>query len=451
MSRYSYHDAVLAKVTIQSQSHRRDAVSKPAIQKLESIRSRKRNVHASFDLPTDEALRAEAYWFCLATNETTASMRFAIADEEGLHNELNNNFNWNDLVITDQNVQLRPTHLFSLLTPTTEDHTMQAMLIKAYGENAEFEASEVVKPEPQSGHVLVKIAASSVNTVDTMIRKMGKDLPLSPDTPAILGMDFAGTVESVGEGVSDYAVGDDVYGCAGGLADLPGSLAEYMVADSKLIAHKPKNLSMKEAAALPLVAITAYEGLVRAQIHKGQKVLVHGGSGGVGHVAIQLAKHFGAEVYSTGGGEKQLALIEELGAIGINYKTESVEQYVNKHTDGAGFDLVYDSVGGANLTKSFEAAALNAHVATTVSMCELDLTPAHFKGLSLHVVFMLIPMLHNHKREEHGEILSKIAEISESGGLKPVLDEQTFSLANVGEAYARLESGKGMGKVVIEN
>ncbi|TWU08964.1 Zinc-type alcohol dehydrogenase-like protein [Symmachiella macrocystis] len=328
---------------------------------------------------------------------------------------------------------------------------MQAMLIRDYGENAVFEAAEVEMPEIKAGHVLVKIAASSVNTVDTMIRKMGQELPLAPQTPAILGMDFAGTVEAVGDGVQDYSIGDEVYGCAGGLADLPGTLAEYIVADSNLMAHKPKQLSMRESAALPLVAITAYEGLMRAGITKDQKVLVHGGSGGVGHVAIQLAKHFGALVFSTGGGEKQLALIEQLGATSINYKTESVEQYVDKHTAGAGFDIVFDSVGGANLKNSFTAAALNGQIATTVSMCELDLTPAHFKGLSLHVVFMLIPMLHNFRREQHAEILRNLAQISESGGLKPVLDEQRFSLAEAGPAHARLESGQGMGKVVVEN
>jgi NADPH2:quinone reductase len=327
---------------------------------------------------------------------------------------------------------------------------MKAMIINSYGDNAKFEISQVDKPEPKTGEVLVKIAASSVNTVDTMIRKMGQELPLSPETPSILGMDFAGTVEAIGDDVDGYSVGDEVYGCAGGLADLPGTLAEYISADAALIAHKPKNLSMREAAALPLVAITAYEGLTRAGVKQGQKILVHGGSGGVGHVAIQLAKHFGAEVYSTGGGNSQLKLIEQLGATPINYKTESVEDYVAKHTDG-GFEVIFDSVGGENLLKSFEAAALNGQVATTVSMCELDLNTAHFKGLSLHVVFMLIPMLHNFKRKQHGEILRKLAEIVESGGLKPVLDEERFSLEEADQAHARLESGKGMGKVVIEN
>lgn len=328
---------------------------------------------------------------------------------------------------------------------------MKAMLINAYGENAVFEAAEVEKPRIKAGHVLLKIAASSVNTVDTMIRTMGEALPLSPATPAILGMDFAGTVEAFGDGVTGYSVGDEVYGCAGGLADLPGTLADYIVADSQLIAPKAKNLSMAEAAALPLVAITAFEGLTRAGVKKGQKVLVHGGSGGVGHVAIQLARHMGADVYSTGGGDPQMALIERLGATPINYKTETVEQYVAKHTGGAGFDVVFDSVGGANMTQSFEAAALNGQITTTVSMCELDLTPAHFKGLSLHVVFMLIPMLHQFKREQHGAILRELTRITESGGLKPVLDEVRFTLEQAGQAHARLESGKAMGKVVIEN
>ncbi len=327
---------------------------------------------------------------------------------------------------------------------------MKAMILNEYGEGAEFQPAELPQPTVKPGHVIVSVAATSVNTVDTMIRLMGKDLPLSPDLPALLGMDFAGTVETVGDGVVGIAPGDEVYGCAGGLADIPGALAESMLADAKLIAHKPKSLSMREAAALPLVAITAYEGLQRAGVHAGQKVLVHGGAGGVGHVAVQLAKHFGADVYATCSGGKQIDVIESYGATSIDYTTEEVGEYVTKYTDGLGFDLVFDSVGGVNMTNSFEAAALNGHVTTTVSLLELDLTPAHFKGLSLHVVFMLIPMLYNHKREEHGAILSKLGEIVDAGALKPLVDEKRFTLTEVGQAHEHLAGGQAMGKVVVE-
>lgn len=322
---------------------------------------------------------------------------------------------------------------------------MKAMIIKNFGGSEVFEVADIAKPDVKAGHVLVNIKASSVNTVDTMIRQMGDDLPLSPPLPAVLGMDFAGIVAEVGAGVTQFSVGDEVYGCAGGLADLPGTLAEYIVADANLIARKAKNLTMREAAAIPLVGITAYEGLTRANTNKGQNVLVHGGSGGVGHIAVQLANYMGANVFATGGGDKQLALIETLGAKGINYKNETVEEYVAKHTDGHGFDVVFDSVGGENMANSFNAASLNGHVASTVAMVELDLSVAHFKGLSLHVVFMLIPMLHNYKRENHAQVLNALTRIAETGALRPVLDEQTFSLEEVAKAHDRLSSGQGIG------
>lgn len=326
---------------------------------------------------------------------------------------------------------------------------MKTMALNEYGEHAEFYPTNIDRPLLRAGHVLVRVAATSVNTVDTMIRQLGKELPLSPNLPAILGMDFAGTIEEVGDRVTGFAVGDEVYGCAGGLADLQGALAEYMLVDASLIAHKAKSLSMREAAAIPLVGITAFEGLQRSAVRAGQKVLVHGGTGGVGHVAVQLSKNLGAEVYATCSGGKQADIIKSYGATAINYRSEDVSDYVAEHTDGNGFDVVFDSVGGANLTKSFEAAALNGNVVTTVSMVELDLTPAHFKGLSLHVVFMLIPMLHHFRRQEHGSILAKLTDLVDAGALKPLLDDTEFDLGDVGKAYERLSSGDAIGKVVV--
>lgn len=184
-------------------------------------------------------------------------------------------------------------------------------------------------------------------------------------------MDFAGVIEEVGTDVAGFVVGDEVYGCAGGLADLQGTLAEYILADHKL------------------------------------------------------------------------------NATPIDFTKEKVADYVEKYTQGKGFDTIFDAVGGPNLTNSFEAAALNAHIATTVSLVELDLSAAHFKGLSLHVVFMLIPMLHNHKREIHGQILTKLADIIDNGYLKPILDESDFSLEQIGLAHDRLASGNALGKVVV--
>ncbi len=328
---------------------------------------------------------------------------------------------------------------------------MKAMVLNSYGPDSVFEMAEVETPKIKPGHVLVKIAASSVNTADTKIRRGGEKADISPKFPAILGMDFAGTVEEVGEGVANFSVGDEVYGCAGGLLDLQGTLAEYIVADAKLVALKPKKLSMREAAALPLVSITAYEGITRAGVCSGQKVLVHGGTGGVGHVALQLAKHFGADVFATGNGEEKLEIISKMGATPIDYKEESVDDYVVKHTDGKGFDVVFDTIGAINLLNSFQAAALNGQISTTVSMCEISLSQMHNKGLTLNVVFMLIPMIHNLNREKHSKILSEIAKIVDYGDLVPLLDEHRFSLNEAGLAHAYLGSGNAIGKVVIEN
>lgn len=327
---------------------------------------------------------------------------------------------------------------------------MKAMTLNAYGPDASFNETDLARPVAGPGQVLVRVKATSVNTIDTMIKGMGSDLPLSPALPAVLGMDFAGIVEEIGADVTGYAVGDEVYGCAGGLADLQGALAEFIPADARLIAQKPKSLSMREAAALPLVGITAWEGLERAGVASGQKVLIQGGAGGVGHVAVQLARHLGAEVSATGTGAHQMSVIEGYGARPIDFQSEAIDAYVESHTGGAGFDAVFDTVGGANLTNSFAAAALNAHVVTTVALSEIDLAPAHFKGLSLHVVFMLLPMLHDVRRDVHGKILAKLANLVDEGVVKPLLDAPTFSLPQVGEAYLRLQGGQAIGKVVVE-
>lgn len=327
---------------------------------------------------------------------------------------------------------------------------MKAQVINSFGDPSVFELVEMAKPKLQPGHVLIKVQATSVNQIDCKIRS-GAVPGIAPDFPAILHGDLAGIIEEVATDVRNFKIGDEVYGCVGGLKGASGALAEYVLADAKLIAKKPKSLSALEAAALPLVAITAWEALfVKANLRGKNTILIHGGVGGVGHIAIQLAKQAGAKVYATVLKQEDFALAKSLGADEvINAKEETVEAYINRLTKGEGFDFVFDTVGGANLDKSLAAAAINGVVVTTAARSTHDLTPMHNKSLSLASVFMLLPILKNKNREKHGEILEKIASIADAGKLKPLIDPHQFSLATVGDAHALLESGKAQGKVVV--
>lgn len=245
---------------------------------------------------------------------------------------------------------------------------MRVQLIREFGSSSVFEAADIPTPELKPGHVLIEVKASSVNPMDYKVR--GNGPPIAPELPAVLHADVSGVVTGVGEGIGGFRVGDEVYGCAGGVKGQGGALAEFMLADARLIAKKPATLDFPEAAALPLVTLTAWEGLIdKADVRAGQRVLVHGGAGGVGHIAVQLAKWHGAHVTATAGSAEKLQLARELGADkGVNYREESVQAYVARLTGGRGFDVVFDSAGGDNLLRSFEAAKLNGTVITPSSL-----------------------------------------------------------------------------------
>jgi NADPH:quinone reductase len=325
---------------------------------------------------------------------------------------------------------------------------MRAQLLKAHGGLENFELVEIVRPDVRPGTVLVRIAAAAINQIDVKIRS---GLPVGPDLPAILGADLAGVVEEVGPGVVDLKAGDEVYGCAGGVKGQGGTLAEYLVADARLVAPKPRNLSMREAAALPLVSIAAWDALERTSLTSRDHVLVHGGVGGVGHIGIQLAKAIGARVATTVRTGEAAEIARSLGADEtINFTEEPVTDYVARLTAGWGFDVIFDTVGGANLDKSFQAAALMGRVAATSARSIHDLSLMHEKALSLHVVFMLIPMLHDLGRDRHGRILHALARLVEDGKVRPLVDECRFNLGAVADAYRHLEAGKKVGKVVID-
>jgi NADPH2:quinone reductase len=327
---------------------------------------------------------------------------------------------------------------------------MRAMMLDQFGDPSNFRLGELPAPAAGPGQVLVCVAAASVNPVDYKIRRRGG--AIAPEPPVVLGCDLAGVVEAVGEGVTGFARGDRVYGCVGGVKGLPGTYAEMVAADTRLLARAPSRLSLREAAALPLVTITAWEGLFdRADLQPGETVLVHGGAGGVGHVAIQLAHAKGARVAATVSTPEKAEIARRLGAEEIiDYRAETPAAYVARLTGGQGFDVVFDATGGNDLPTSFAAARLNGRVVTIVASYTADLALMHTKGLSLHVVFMLIPLLHDRGRERHGAILREAATLADAGRLRPLLDLRTFDLTEVADAHRYLESGHAVGKVVID-
>jgi NADPH:quinone reductase-like Zn-dependent oxidoreductase len=324
---------------------------------------------------------------------------------------------------------------------------MQAAVLDQPG--AAFRLAAVARPQPQPGQVLVRIAASAVNPLDIKIRA-GQAAHARQPLPAILGIDLAGWVEAVGDGVTTFRHGDEVYGMTGGVGGLQGSLAQYAAVDAALLAPKPANLTLREAAAVPLIFITAWEGLVdRAAVRPGQKVLIQGGGGSVGHVAIQIARASGADVFATGSAAAK-ALIERLGAVAIDYRAGSVEDYVARYTEGRGFDIVYDTVGGATLDASFNAVRRFGHVVSALGWGSHALAPLSFRAASYSGVFTLLPMLTGEGRAHHGDILRQATRLIEAGKLMPRVDPRPFGLAAVEEAYRALEANTGAGKIVVD-
>jgi NADPH2:quinone reductase len=316
----------------------------------------------------------------------------------------------------------------------------------SHGNDAPFAREILARPTPGPGQVLVRIKASGVNPLDLKIRG-GKAPHAKHPLPAILGMDLAGTVETIGADVTAFAPGDDVYGLTGGIGGLQGSLAEFAAVDADLLAPKPANLTMREAAALPLIFITAWEGLVdRARVHEGQKVLVQG-AGGVGQMVIQIARAFGAEVYAVDKAT-QHGVIEQLGATAIDRHRTTVEEYVDDHTKGRGFEIVYDTVGA--LDPSFNAVMRFGHVVSCLGWSTHSLAPLSFRAATYSGVFTLLPMLTGQGRVHHGEILREATRLSEAGKITPRLDPRRYTFDTVADAHRAIEDRSAAGKIVID-
>ncbi|MEB3225784.1 MAG: zinc-binding dehydrogenase, partial [Synechococcus sp.] len=274
---------------------------------------------------------------------------------------------------------------------------MKAIAMAAAGSPDVLHLVEVPQPQITTPHqVLVKLQAAGVNPIDTKVRSRGTfyDDPL----PAILGCDGAGTIEAVGSNVENFAVGDAVYFCDGGLGKAgTGNYAEYAVVDARFIAKKPKDLSFAAAAAAPLVLITAWEALGdRTRLQEGQTVLIHAGAGGVGHVAIQLAKLWGATVFTTVSTPDKARLARQCGADEvIFYHDQNVAETIHKLTAGVGVDVAFDTIGGRVFWETVPTVKTYGDL---VTILEPDfqlgtLKQARLKNLRISLELMLTPML----------------------------------------------------------
>ncbi len=326
--------------------------------------------------------------------------------------------------------------------------TMQAWAINRFGGPDVFERVELEVPEPASHEVRVKVIATSVNPVDYKIRR-GDAAALWGELPAILHPDAAGLVSAVGRDVEDFREGDRVFCFANGLVGKPGALADEICVDARFLAKIPDKLDYAEAAAVPLVATTAWFSLYdQADVRAGMTVLVQGGTGGVGHIAVQLAKRIGASVFATCGSDEKCRMAERLGAEkAFNYREIAVEEVVSGATGGAGFDVVYNTPGAAMIDHSVACAR---HGGTILDILGDFPTQPGFqaKWLTFRSVFAGRAIMGGGE-SRHGEVIRGIAELLADGTLRPLLDPNRFNFDAISDAHAHAETGSPIGKVVV--
>lgn len=335
---------------------------------------------------------------------------------------------------------------------TTPGNTIHAILMHAPGGPEVLHLGEVETPQlQQPREILVRLKAASVNPVDTKLRSRGTYYP--DKLPTILGCDGAGIVMEVGEQVTRFRPGDAVFFCNGGIGGHPGNYAEMAVVDEAFAAAKPAGIGFAEAAAAPLVSITAWESLFdRAHLQSGQTVLIHAGAGGVGHVAIQLAKSVGARVITTVGDEEKAEFVSGIGADrSIHYKQGDVVAAVHEWTDGEGADVGFDTVGGKVLEQTFAAVRIYGDVVTLLQPDpQTDWKTARLRNQRISLELMLTPMHQGmHEAQRHqGWILEQCAELMKQGKLKVHVSHQ-LPLSKATEAHRLIEQGGMIGKVVL--
>ena len=332
---------------------------------------------------------------------------------------------------------------------------MKAVMLTGAGGADNLRLMEVPDPvlkEPQD--ILVRLHASGLNPVDYKLRRKGGFYPNR--LPLILGCDGAGVVQAIGAAVTKFKVGDEVFFFNGGMGgDEQGNYAELTVVHQDYLAAKPKSLSMVEAASVPLVWLTAWEALFeRCSLQAGEKILIHGGAGGVGYIAIQIAKHAGATVITTISSLEKAEFVRLLGADHcINYKEENFVDRAIDLTNGIGVDVVFDTVGGQVFADSFPAVKVYGHVVTLdeINFSKDEVKVAKLRNLTLSYELMLTPMhfkMHA-ARVRQTVMLDTAARLIDDGQIK-VFVNNVFTLDEIAQAQHIVESGHSVGKTVIK-
>jgi NADPH2:quinone reductase len=306
---------------------------------------------------------------------------------------------------------------------------------------------DVPMPEPGPTDLLIEVRAAALNPIDYKVRRGA--LAKGRTMPIILGFDVSGVVRATGAEVKGFRPGDEVYGSPSLVRN--GSNAEFVCMDARTASLKPESLGHLEAAALPLVTITAWEALFqRAQVQPGETILIHAGGGGVGHVAIQLAKHRGCRVLATAGRPESLELSRKCGAdVLINYRESDFVERAKGETGGRGCEVIFDTVGGETFDRSLDCLAPYGRLITCVGTPS-DRIPQKLFRLSATLIFefMGAPGVYGVRLENPGRILSEAAVLVDAGKLKPHLD-RTLSLDEIAEGHRLLEDGHVTGKLVM--
>lgn len=330
---------------------------------------------------------------------------------------------------------------------------MKAVVMTGPGGPETLEVREIEDPGlGRDRDLVVRVMAAGVNPIDAKQRRTG---PLvHGKSPVVLGCDGAGIVEAVGPDVKCFRPGDEVYFLSGGIGGRSGTYAERALVDERVAARRPKNLRFAEAGAAPLALVTAWESLERGGgVRAGDTVLIHGGAGGVGHLAVQLAAQRGARVLATVGDRAKADLARELGAAEtILYKERNFQKEVLEMTGGRGADLALDTVGGKTFVKTFSAVRPYGRVVTLLlpECGPEDLREARVGNLDLCFVWMLAPAFLGlaDEQERQGKILRTCVDRFEDGSLRVVVSRE-FRLEEAAEAHRLIEKGSTTGKIAL--